>query len=289
MKVKKSLTRIIIIGGHEQAVLCLEYLLKKNYNLALCICRSDDNGKDNFFPSLMKKAKENKIPFLKTKNINSNIFLKKVKSYDPDLVLSLQNNYILDKSWINYFNKRKGIVNIHFSLLPKYSGYWPEMWALWNEENFHGVTLHYISNVVDEGDIILQKKFKIKKEENRFSLYLKCTIEGLNLLKKIMPQIAKKKVKGQKQDLRGKSYYFKRMPNNGVINLDWKKNKIERFLRSICFPGFPGVKIKIGNQDYNILYGALPDHEQIKVFSNEKNIYTENYIIKNYLLNKSIK
>tara|TARA_Y100000816_G_scaffold132288_1_gene93380 strand:- start:414 stop:1283 length:870 start_codon:yes stop_codon:yes gene_type:complete len=289
MKKINNSTRIIIIGGHEQAVLCLEYLIKKKYNLVLCICRSDDNGKDNFFPSLAKKAKKFKIPFLKTKNINSHIFFKKVESFSPDLVLSLQNNYILNENWINYFKTRKGIVNIHFSLLPKYSGYWPEMWAIWNEEKFHGVTLHYISNVVDEGNIIIQKKFKINKLENRFSLYLKCTFEGFKLLKKTIPRITKNKIRGKVQNLVKKSYYFKKMPNDGILDLNWKQKKIERFLRSICFPGFPGVKIKIGNQDFNIIYGELPDHKQINIFSNEKRVFPENYIINNYLTKKSTK
>jgi len=281
-----SASRIIIIGGHEQAVLGLEFLVKKKFNLVLCICRNDDNGKDTFFPSLIKVAKNRKVPYLKTINVNSNHFFKKVKSFNPDLVLSLQNNYILDKKWINYFEPRKGIINIHFSPLPKYSGYWPEMWAIWNKEKIHGVTLHYISDKIDTGNIILQKKFKINKNENRFTLYSRCSLEGFKLLKNCISKITEKKTLGKKQNLKIRSFYSKKMPNNGILDLDWNQKKIDRFIRSICFPGFPGVKIKVANQSYNIIFGELPDHEQIQVFSKNTNLYPDNYVITKYINKK---
>ena len=71
----------------------------------------------------------------------------------------------------NFIKKFKGkIVNIHPSLLPKYKGLNTYQRALKNKEKFAGCTVHYVTNKLDSGKIILQKKVKIKKNDTVNSL-----------------------------------------------------------------------------------------------------------------------
>ena len=71
----------------------------------------------------------------------------------------------------NFIKKFKGIiVNIHPSLLPKYKGLNTHKRALKNKEKFAGCTVHYVTNELDSGKIILQKKVKIKKNDTVNSL-----------------------------------------------------------------------------------------------------------------------
>ena len=71
----------------------------------------------------------------------------------------------------NFIKKFKGkIVNIHPSLLPKYKGLNTHKRALKNKEKFAGCTVHYVTNKLDSGKIILQKKVKIKKNDTVNSL-----------------------------------------------------------------------------------------------------------------------
>ena len=71
----------------------------------------------------------------------------------------------------NFIKKFKGkIVNIHPSLLPKYKGLNTYQRALKNKEKFAGCTVHYVTNELDSGKIILQKKVKIKKNDTVNSL-----------------------------------------------------------------------------------------------------------------------
>jgi len=71
----------------------------------------------------------------------------------------------------NFIKKFKGkIVNIHPSLLPKYKGLNTHKRALKNKEKFSGCTVHYVTNKLDSGKIILQKKVKIKKNDTINSL-----------------------------------------------------------------------------------------------------------------------
>jgi len=75
---------------------------------------------------------------------------------------------ILSKNFIRKFDGK--IVNIHPSLLPKYKGLNTHKRALKNKEKFSGCTVHYVTNKLDSGKIILQKKVKIKKKDTVISL-----------------------------------------------------------------------------------------------------------------------
>ena len=75
---------------------------------------------------------------------------------------------ILSKNFIKKFKGK--IVNIHPSLLPKYKGLNTYQRALKNKEKFAGCTVHYVTNKLDSGKVILQKKVKIKKNDTVNSL-----------------------------------------------------------------------------------------------------------------------
>ena len=75
---------------------------------------------------------------------------------------------ILSKNFIRKFKGK--IVNIHPSLLPKYKGFNTHKRALKNKEKFAGCTVHYVTNKLDSGKVILQKKVKIKKNDTVNSL-----------------------------------------------------------------------------------------------------------------------
>ena len=75
---------------------------------------------------------------------------------------------ILSPNFIKHF---KGIIlNIHPSLLPKYKGLDTHKRALENKEKFSGCTVHFVNSKLDSGKIILQKKIKIFKKDNMFTL-----------------------------------------------------------------------------------------------------------------------
>ncbi len=75
---------------------------------------------------------------------------------------------IISKNFIKNFKGK--ILNIHPSLLPKYKGLNTHQRAIENNEKFSGCTVHYVSAKLDSGKIILQKKVKIKQNENKKSL-----------------------------------------------------------------------------------------------------------------------
>ena len=242
----------------------LDHIMQnKIAEVVLCICRQDDSTKESIFPSLMKRSKELDIPVLQPKKINSHRVFSCVEKLNPDIVLSLQNNMIFGEEWINFFENRLGIANIHYSPLPRYAGYWPEMWAIWNSESDFAVTLHYVSIGVDTGPIIAQRYFKISELETRKSLYDKSTLECFKMLKDNISSLIEEKQPTIDQNKSLRTYFPKALPNDGILDLNWDFETQLRFIRAIAFPGFPGPKIRIGDNMYTILKEDLPFFKRI--------------------------
>jgi methionyl-tRNA formyltransferase len=257
---------VIIVGGHEQANNMLEHLINlADINVVLCIIRQDDNGKDGIFPSLMARAKKYNIPILQPEKLNAPQVISAANRLNPDIVLSLQNNMIFGDEWLKITRDRLGIVNIHYAPLPKYGGYWPEMWAIWNGETKFAVTMHYVEKGLDTGPIIAQKWFDIEPLENRHSLYKKSTKFCQQMLLENLDRLLLGRVECAAQVKSERSYFSKSLPNDGFLDLNWDAETQSRFLRAISFPGFPGPKIRIGSQTLTILCEDIPYFTSVKI------------------------
>ena len=105
-------------------------------------------------------------------NFNNNFSENKILSYinkkNIKFICLAGFMKVLSKNFIKKFKGK--IVNIHPSLLPKYKGLNTHKRALKNKEKFSGCTVHYVTNKLDSGKIILQKKVKIKKNDTVNSL-----------------------------------------------------------------------------------------------------------------------
>ena len=105
-------------------------------------------------------------------NFNNNFSENKILSYinkkNIKFICLAGFMKVLSKNFIKKFKGK--IINIHPSLLPKYKGLNTHKRALKNKENFAGCTVHYVTNKLDSGKIIFQKKVKIKKNDTVNSL-----------------------------------------------------------------------------------------------------------------------
>ncbi len=246
--------KVIIVGGHEQACNVFDYIIESDVaEIVLCVCRQDDAGIDEVFPSLLNKARKYDVPSLQPLKLNSNRVIGTVASLGADIVLSLQNNMIFGKEWIDSFQDKLGIVNVHYAPLPKYAGFWPEMWAIWNGETEFAVSIHYVGSGIDTGPLIAQRSFNISESDTRKTLYDKSSRECLAMLLEQIPLILQEKVPSIEQDQSKRTYFPKSLPNNGFLDLSWDEETQNRFIRAIAFPGFPGPKIKIGQSVYTIV------------------------------------
>lgn len=164
-----------------------------------------------------------KTPFnlYDTKNINSPETIKTLKSWRPDLVISISFDQILKKQTIRI--AKIATLNVHPGLLPRYKGLWPEFWKLHNKEKYSGVTIHHINEKIDSGNVIAQIKFRIKKNDTKFSLALRSAQHGSQLLIKILTKI-KQGAQLPTLKLKGKPRYYS-LPKKHHLNTFFERGK----------------------------------------------------------------
>lgn len=109
-----------------------------------------------------------------------------VRSLKPEIGVSVLFGYIVDAGFLQLFPQ--GCINLHPALLPHNRGAYPNVWSIVTKTPA-GVTLHYIDEGVDRGDIIAQKEIPVHITDTGASLYHRLEQEGLELFKGTWPAI----------------------------------------------------------------------------------------------------
>ncbi len=174
------------------------------------------------------KAQELDIPVLSPEKL---IEIKdKLSNFDLGVVVAY--GLIIPKRIIELFPK--GIINLHPSLLPKYRGPAPIQWAILNGENETGVSIIYLTEELDAGDILLQEKVKILPEDNAETLSNRLSIIGAELLERAIRLIELDNVNPIPQEKLGQPTYAPKIePEMGKIDWDTKNRDIVNKIRAL--------------------------------------------------------
>jgi methionyl-tRNA formyltransferase len=211
------------------------------------VCREDDHGIDEVFPSVGALAGSVGIHTVKPSTLDSVEFLEVVSNANVDIALSIQNNRVLPRSFLAHFEPKLGVANIHLSPLPRYAGYWPEMWAIWNGETQFGVTLHCVDDGIDTGDIIEQYGVAIDESDTRRSLYEKCVAAAHDMFCSCIDDLLKGTAGRTPQDASRRTYCPRALPNDGFVDPNWDGRTIRRFVRALAFRPYTGAKFRFGD------------------------------------------
>lgn len=125
------------------------------------------NLKNNL--SLKNIAKKNNLKYAESFNVNSLEHLKYLEKLKVDIIIS-SCGHIFKKELLNL--PKTACVNRHSALLPKYGGVLPVFWAMYFREKEFGVSIHYMVEKIDQGDILSQIKIPLKKENSLFKNYV---------------------------------------------------------------------------------------------------------------------
>ena len=185
--------------------------------------------------TLIDIAKNNSIPYHTVKDINDIAFIEKIKEYDCQVLVSMSFNQIFKRTIINQFQ----IINCHAGKLPNYRGRNILNWALINDEKEFGITVHYVDEGIDTGDIIVQETYPITEEDDYNTLLTKSFEECPKLLMKGLELIRTKEVTPIKQNEISKygSYCGIRREGDEIINWHQSSKEIYNFIRALVFPG----------------------------------------------------
>jgi methionyl-tRNA formyltransferase len=176
------------------------------------------------------------------RNGKSSLFLE---DKSCDVILSINYLYLIDEDIIQIPSKYA--INFHGSLLPKYRGRTPHVWAIINNETITGITAHLIDADCDTGDIIEQIVIEITQNDTGASILEKFNEKYWDLVQSVLVKIEKNQLEVNKQDQTKATYFGKRTPDDGLIDWDWQKERIRNWVRAQADP-YPGAFILFQNE-----------------------------------------
>lgn len=230
-----------------------EIVASKNLEIAFIVPRYDNQD-----VTLKEWATKLDVPFLPCKNVNDINFINSLNQYHPDILVSMSFNQILKKKIIEY--APKGFINCHAGALPFYRGRNPLNWALINGAKSFGITVHYVDEGIDTGDIVEQRIYPITLTDNYESLLAKAIIECSKVLCSAIAKIDSGFFEKIKQsDIHPVGTYFGiRTDGDENINFSWPALRVHNFIRAIAYPG-PGARFLIDEHEYAIESAELID------------------------------
>jgi len=156
------------------------------------------------FQSPMKILRSVGIPIVIDVDVNSDEFIMRIKEDEIDYVLSIAYPTILTPRFLEA--PKQTCINIHAGLLPKYRGFNPSFWVLFNKERTTGITIHKMVSALDAGPIIMQKTVDVQENETWYSLQSRISVLAGDMLVDLIGQLEEGKLAMKTQEGIGSQY-----------------------------------------------------------------------------------
>ncbi len=167
--------------------------------------------------------------------------LAAMRNLQPDLGISIFFDYILKKEFLSCFPS--GCINVHPSFLPYNRGQYPNVWSI-VEGTPSGVTIHYINEGIDTGDILSQEQVPVQLFDTGESLYRKLESASIDLFKKTWPLLKNGEIQCTPQEKAGGTYHRTR-DVDGIdeifLDQDYSARYLIDLLRARTFPPYRGA------------------------------------------------
>lgn len=239
---------IVFMGTPDFSVPVLK-MLTENTNVLLVVTQPDKIvGKDKTvsFNPVKKLALEENIPVFQPMRIRKDF--EKLKNLDIDLIVTCAYGQIIPKEVLDM--PKYGCINVHASILPKYRGSAPIQWCLFNNDDVTGVTIMYMDEGMDTGDIIKIKEIPILDSDNVGTLHDKLSKLGCDLLLEVLPTIFDKTNDRIKQ---GNNYTMAPMIKREDERLDFNEEGKKIIGKIKGLNPWPLANIIINNQEIKVL------------------------------------
>jgi methionyl-tRNA formyltransferase len=238
--------KVVFLGSTKYSETLLLHLLEIGVELVaiasipeqFSISYSSTPVRNTNFADLKQYSKQLNIPHYEVDSVKGKRlqdYGDAIKALNPDVILVLGWYYMLPERVREI--ARLGAWGIHASLLPKYAGGAPLVWAMINGESTTGVTLFRFENGVDDGDIIAQEAFEIEEVDTIKEVYNKATIVSMRILTKVFKTGNFNFHTQNKAEIQ---VFPQRSPDDGEIDFSWEKDRIFDFIRAQTNP-YPGA------------------------------------------------
>ena len=212
--------RVVFMGTPDFSVPVLKGIIEnKEYKVVGVVSQPDKKvGRHQILtPSpISNVAMENNIKLFRIEKIRNDY--QEILDLNPDVIITCAYGQIIPKQILDY--PKYGCINVHASLLPKYRGGAPIHKAIIDGEKYTGITIMYMDEGMDTGDIISQQKVEILDNDTVDALHDKLSMVGKDLLLKTLPNIISGNIDRIKQDNSLATFAYNIKREDEHINFD---------------------------------------------------------------------
>lgn len=248
--------RTLFIGGTKRGYLTVKSLVESGAQIAgILSLKQDEHERERYEHPLRALATKNGIPFRETKWIKKDEVAGWIaQDVRPDLGLVVGCRVLLPKEI--YDMPRRGTVAVHDSLLPLNRGFAPLNWSIINGQDHTGVTLFYINEGMDDGEVVGQKRVEIGRFDTAPEVYDRVCQATVDLVLETYPLLANNTATAVAQDASRATFLCSRTPFDGLI--DWSSGTVDIYnqVRGLAYP-YPGAFTYYGGKKL-ILWRAQP-------------------------------
>ncbi|WP_404450024.1 methionyl-tRNA formyltransferase [Sutcliffiella horikoshii] len=182
--------KIVFMGTPDFAVPVLQQIIQDGYEVIAVVTQPDrPKGRKKIMtpPPVKVEAEKHQIPVYQPEKIKDAAEYEKITSLEPDLIVTAAFGQILPKPLLDA--PKYGCINVHASLLPKLRGGAPIHYSIIQGHEKTGVTIMYMVEKLDAGDMLTQVEVKIEERDHVGTLHDKLSIAGSKLLSETLPRL----------------------------------------------------------------------------------------------------
>jgi methionyl-tRNA formyltransferase len=227
--------RIVMFGFQTWGCKTLRALIDLDHEVVLVVTHpaSEHSYKAIFSDSVDELARAHGIPVHLTERVDA-ATIDLVKRAVPDVIVV--NSWYTRMPPELYNLPPHGTLNLHDSLLPKFTGFSPVLWALISGESEFGLTVHRMDDALDTGDILIQHSLPIKPTDTGTELVLR----GMDLipgaLRDALSALESGTAVWRPQNKAERTYFHKCSERDSLIDWVWPAEDLERFVRALSEP-----------------------------------------------------
>lgn len=244
------MTSAVVFAYHNVGVRCLNVLLAHGVNVLLVVTHRDHSSENIWFESVAALAVLHDIPVLAPDDPNAHETMARIADLKPDFLFSFYYRHMLKAPLLAL--PRRGALNMHGSLLPKYRGRAPVNWAIIMGEAKTGATLHYMVEKPDAGDIVERQAVPILPDDTALEVFHKVTWAAEITLHRALPLLIAGAAPRISQNLTQGSYFGGRSPEDGRIDWSAGAESVHNLVRGVA-PPYPGAFTTLDGKAVRIL------------------------------------
>ncbi|WP_026906066.1 methionyl-tRNA formyltransferase [Paucisalibacillus globulus] len=250
--------RIVFMGTPDFSAPILNKLVQSEYEVVLVVTQPDrPKGRKKVItpPPVKVEAEIHNIPVFQPEKIRHEY--QEILNYNPDIIVTAAYGQILPNELLE--GPKYCCINVHASLLPELRGGAPIHYAIMQGKDETGITIMYMAEKLDAGDILTQKSIPIEKKDHVGSMHDKLSTVGADLLMETLPKLFAEELTPIKQD--DSKATFASNIKREQEEIDWNKSNIEIYNQIRGLHPWPVAFTTYQNENMKIWWGEPVEEE----------------------------